>query len=48
LLALAASLGYNRSFKVQATVITFINCDHSVITIENYDRKTFVVQATGA
>ncbi len=33
-----ASLNYDRSFIVLATVITIVN----------YDRKTFIVQATGS
>jgi hypothetical protein len=35
------------SFIVMATVITIINYDHIVITIVNFDPKTFIVQATG-
>jgi hypothetical protein len=35
------------SFKVLATIIMIINCDRIVITIVNYDHKTFIVQATG-
>ncbi len=35
------------SFIVLATVITIVNYDHTVIMIINYDRKTFIVQATG-
>jgi hypothetical protein len=34
------------SFIVLATVIMIINYDHTAITIVNYDRKTFIVQAT--
>jgi len=35
------------SFIVLATVITIITYDSIVITIVNYDRKTFIVQDTG-
>jgi hypothetical protein len=35
------------SFVVLATVITIVNYDHTVIMIINYNRKTFIVQATG-
>ena len=34
------------SFIVLATVIMIVNYDCAVITIINYDRKTFIVQAT--
>ncbi len=36
------------SFIVLDTVIMIINYNHTVITIINYDRKPFIVQATGA
>ncbi len=39
--------GYNRSFIVQAIDIKIINYDCTVIMIVNYDRKSFIVQATG-
>jgi hypothetical protein len=35
------------SFIVLATVIMIVNCNRTVITIVNYDRKTFIIQATG-
>ncbi len=35
------------SFIVLATVTMIINYDRTVIEIVNYDRKTFIVQATG-
>jgi hypothetical protein len=38
---------YDRSFIVQATVFKILNYGHTVITIVNYDHKTFIVQATG-
>jgi len=34
------------SLIVLATVITIVNNDYIVITIVNYDRKTFIVLAT--
>ncbi len=34
------------SFTVLAIVIMIVNYDHTVITIVNYNRKTFIVQAT--
>jgi hypothetical protein len=49
-----ASLNYDHSFIVLATVIRIVNYDHktvivlaTVIRIVNYDRKTFIVQSTG-
>jgi hypothetical protein len=39
---------YDRSFIVQATVIAIMTYDCTVITIINYDHKTFIVQATGS
>jgi hypothetical protein len=38
---------YDHSFIVQASVITIVNYDHTVIMTVNYDNKTFIVQATG-
>jgi hypothetical protein len=35
------------SFIELATVITIVNYNCTVIMIVNYDRKTFIVQATG-
>ncbi len=35
------------SFIVLYSVITIVYYDHRVIAIVNYDRKTFIVQATG-
>jgi hypothetical protein len=35
------------SFIVLATVITITNCDHTVIMIAIYDRKTFKAKSTG-
>ena len=35
------------NFIVEATVITIVNYNCTVIRIVNYDRKTFIVQATG-
>ncbi len=35
------------SFIVMAIVIMIVNYDHTVITIINYDPKTFTAQATG-
>jgi hypothetical protein len=35
------------SFILLATVIMIVNYDHTVITIVNYNRKTFIIQATG-
>ncbi len=35
------------NFIVLATVIAIVNYDHTVNTIVNYGRKTFIVQATG-
>ncbi len=35
------------SFIVMATVIMIVNYDHTVITIKNYDPRTFILQATG-
>jgi len=40
------SYGYCDSFKVLATVITIVNCDSTVFTFVNYNRKTFIEQAT--
>jgi hypothetical protein len=37
----------NYSFILLATVITIVYYDHTVIMIVNYDRNTFIVQATG-
>jgi hypothetical protein len=37
---------YDCSFIVQATVIMIVNYNCTVITIVNYDHKTFIVQAT--
>jgi hypothetical protein len=45
ILVLASIIIY--SFIVLATVIMIVNYDHIVITIVNYDRKTFKVHATG-
>ncbi len=45
ILALARIVIY--SFIVLATAITIINYDCTVITIVKYNRKTFIVQATG-
>ena len=42
-----ASLSCDRSFIVQATVITIVIYDQTVITIVNYDGKAFIVQANG-
>ncbi len=35
------------SFIVMAIVIMIVNYDHTVITIINYDPKTFIVQVSG-
>ncbi len=45
ILVLASIIIY--SFIVLASVIMIVNYNHIVITIVNYDRKTFIVQATG-
>jgi hypothetical protein len=36
------------SFIVMATVIMIVTYDHTVITIANYNPKTFIIQATGS
>jgi hypothetical protein len=36
---------YDHTFIVQATDITIVNYDHTIITIINNDHKTFIVQA---
>jgi hypothetical protein len=51
IIAKARIVNYNSriviySFMVLANVIMIVNYDHTVITIENYDRKTFIVQVT--
>jgi hypothetical protein len=38
---------YDRSFKVQAIAIIIVNYDRTVVTIINYNCKTFIVHATG-
>jgi hypothetical protein len=52
IIAKARIVSYNSriiiySFIVLATVIKILNYNHTAITIINYDRKTFIVQATG-
>ncbi len=51
IIAKARIVNYNSriviySFIVLATVIMIVNYDCAVIRIINYDRKTFIVQAT--
>jgi len=40
-------VSYHSSFIVQATAITFVYYNYSVIMILNYEHKTVIVQATG-
>jgi hypothetical protein len=37
---------YNHSFIIQAIIFKIVIYDRTVITIINYDRKTFIVQDT--
>jgi hypothetical protein len=51
IIAKATIINYNSrvviySFIVLATVMMIVNYNSAVITIVNYDRKTFIVQAT--
>ncbi len=46
-LAPLSYLVYN-SFVALANVITIVSYNHKVITILNYERKTFLVQTPGA
>ena len=51
IIAKARIINYNSriviySFIVLANVIMIVNYDRTVITIKNYNRKTFIVQAT--
>ncbi len=52
IIAKARIINYNSriviySFIVLAIVIMIVNYNRTVITIVNYDHKTFIVQATG-
>jgi hypothetical protein len=40
-------VSYNHSFIVQASAITFVDYNYTVIMILNYEHRTFIVQATG-